>query len=262
MILPGPSGTVSVTSGNASLSRLWCARGPDSVVSSGKVSTLERTVSGTSISVVDGSLAPRSFDSGLCDGDSASEAEAVITISGTASALRFSYASVPGISPWLGTSMSTFSTIVRGIGDPPGVKGSCSRPTVEELLLRDPSGITSISSGTASCSLNSYARVPGTSPCEGISSTFSTRVSGTGDVRPDAEREWARSWPSLASEKCSSSLFVAEKIVHGQRQISLANSEGFGMYHTGVSCPGVLQLYAFAWGLQGRTGRAGQPFGH
>jgi len=47
------------------------------------------------------------------------------------------------------------------------------------------SGIMATSSGTASAVLISYASVPGTSPWEGSSSTFSTRVRGIGEVPPE-----------------------------------------------------------------------------
>lgn len=50
----------------------------------------------------------------------------LMTRSGTASAKRLSCASVPGTSPWLGESTSTFSTTVIGIGCPPGVFGPAS----------------------------------------------------------------------------------------------------------------------------------------
>lgn len=46
------------------------------------------------------------------------------------------------------------------------------------------SGTTAISSGSASCSLFSYASVPGTSPYDGSLSTSSTRVLGTGELTP------------------------------------------------------------------------------
>lgn len=79
-------------------------------------------------------------------------------------------------------------------------------PALEALLLSEVSGTTSISSGTASCSLLAYAAVPGTSPWRALLSTFSRRVRGTGDAALDCRRDCASAWPSLASEKWSSSL--------------------------------------------------------
>lgn len=91
----------------------------------------------------------------------------MIITSGSASAFLFSYATVPGISPNDGSSGSTFSTIVLGINVPPGVVGRSDSNTLDALRLLAwslPSGIISISSGTASCFLFSYALVPGISP--------------------------------------------------------------------------------------------------
>ena len=119
---------------------------------------------------------------------------ALATTSGAASACRFVWASVPGTSPWLGDAGSTFSTRVLGTGVPPGV----SDWDLDGDLDEDPSGTTAISSGTASWVLIAYALVPGTSPCRGDSSTFSTLVIGTGESGAS---------PSLASAKSSLSSF-------------------------------------------------------
>ena len=173
--LPGESATVSVVSGRASLGCLRCARTPGAS-SPDRELTRESRVSGTGVAD------PDSLGGPLCVGDPTSPGEVGITESGRASALRCSYAAVPGTFPWLGLLGSTFSTIVCGIGDPPGVKGRSWNSAPKWLLLRAPSGTTSISSGTASCSRCSYACVPGTSPCEGSASTLSTRVRGTGDA--------------------------------------------------------------------------------
>jgi hypothetical protein len=95
--------------------------------------------------------------------------------------------------------------MVCGIGESPGVKGLSCDPAGDRFLLDKPSGTTSSSSGTASCSRFSYASVPGTSPCWALSSTRSIRVRGTGEARLDGGRDLLK-LPSLASEKWSSSL--------------------------------------------------------
>lgn len=119
--------------------------------------------------------------------------------SGVASALRISYAAVPGTSPYAGVSGSIFSAMILGIRDPPGVDGR--EPETRDVDRdRVPSGTTSISSGTASAVLSLYAVVPGTSPYAGSSSTLSTLVTGMGDWSPVLVE--GRD-PSVASTKSS-----------------------------------------------------------
>ena len=77
-----------------------------------------------------------------------------------------------------------------------GVRGDWGG--LDEEPDRRPSDTTATSSGTASCVRIWYAEVPGTSPCRGDSSTFSTRVVGIGDMGAS---------PSLASAKSSLSSF-------------------------------------------------------
>ena len=120
--------------------------------------------------------------------------------SGTASAVLFAWAKVPGISPWLGEPGSTFSTIIFGIGAL-GVAGR-ENSVLEGDLIGVPSWTIATSSGTASCVRISYAAVPGTWPYLGLSSTFSTRVNGMGDRGDKGDAR-----PSRASENTSSSSF-------------------------------------------------------
>ena len=71
---------------------------------------------------------------------------------------------------------SVSSTTVLGMGIPPGGDFTSSLRGCEGF-----SGMMAISSGSASSSLLRYASVPGTSPYDGSSLTFSTLVLGMGE---------------------------------------------------------------------------------
>ena len=80
---------------------------------------------------------------------SSEESGALTTASGSASACLMAKAAVPGTSPWLEEVGSSFSMTVVGTGD--GLESwECLESALEELRLREPSGMTSSSSGTAS----------------------------------------------------------------------------------------------------------------
>jgi len=92
---------------------------------------------------------------------------------------------------------SVSSTTVLGMGCPPG--GGDATASSRGAAL---SGMTAISSGSASPSLLRYASVPGTSPYEGSLLTFSTRVLGIGEFLCDSEgADWAsEKWSSDSEE--------------------------------------------------------------
>ena len=80
---------------------------------------------------------------------------------------------------------------------------------------REVSATTVTSSGTASCVLLWYASVPGTSPCLGLSSTFSTLVVGIGE---EGEPSLSR-----ASVKTSSSSFDDSREKSQEILVSILN---------------------------------------
>ncbi len=90
------------------------------------------------------------------------------------------------------------STTVLGMGCPPGERSSSS-PLAAFLIW---SGMMAISSGAASPSLRRYASVPGTSPYDGSSLTFSTLVLGMGEFRCDSDgTDWAsEKWSSESDD--------------------------------------------------------------
>jgi hypothetical protein len=108
--------------------------------------------------------------------------------------------------------LSTLSTRVRGTGE---VRPDCGSdwgwglPSLASEKSEGPSDLSS--SHLEPTSRTTEMQDPGA----GDHSTrpFSTRVRGTGEVRPDCGSDWGWGLPSLASEKYSSSLSEAVRSV-------------------------------------------------
>lgn len=170
-----------------------------------------------------------------------------LTKSGAASALRASSLKPSVLEP--GES-AVSSTTVLGTAECSGV----ARSSVSVLV----SGTMVTSSGAASTTRFSKASVPGTSPYDGFSSTFSTLVMGIGDVGPALAAD-------CASEKWSSESDDAGQMRtrrHGLRSPPGRGHRGRHRAHRGKLTMVERSGVAVARGLGGDQAVGFALFGH